>query len=285
MNRPFDILKKRVSHKTQWKIVTALVLLGGIGASGAEPDRVLEYKVTPQGVLHLHVFNPAGHTATDQRPAIVFFFGGGWINGSPDQFFRQSRYLADRGMVAISAEYRIRSKHGTDPRACVQDGRSAMRWVRAHAQELGIDPERIAAGGGSAGGQVAAAAAFCAAFDEPEEYLIVSPRPDALILFNPVIDNSETGFGYDRVKAYWKDFSPMHNIVAGAPPTLFMLGTQDKLIPVETAQEYQRRMQEVGARCEVILYDGQPHGFFNAAGYNETLHDTDAFLQSLGWIK
>lgn len=278
---------QRVSraHGAMVGLVIALLMVSGICASGAEPDRVLDYKATPQGVLRLHIFTPPDYKATDQRPAIVFFFGGGWINGAPKQFFGQSRYLADRGMVAISAEYRTKTNSGTDPRACVRDGRSAVRWVRAHAEELGIDPGRIAAGGGSAGGHVAAAAAFCDQFDEPGEDLTVSCRPDALVLFNPVIDNSETGFGYDRVKAYWKDFSPMHNLRAGAPPTLFMLGTEDKLIPVETAKEYERRMQKVGARCDVILYEGQPHGFFNGARYKETMQDVDHFMKSLGWIK
>ena len=76
--------------------------------------------------------------------AIVFFFGGGWVGGTPKQFFPHCTYLASRGMVAISAEYRVKDRHGVTPLECVLDGKSAVRWVRAHASELGIDPTLIA---------------------------------------------------------------------------------------------------------------------------------------------
>ncbi len=188
-------------------------------------------------------------------------------------------------MVAICADYRTNKNGGVDPRGCVTDVKSAMRWVRAHAGELGIDPQRIAAGGGSAGGHLAAATALIGKFDEAGEDTSVSCRPDALVLFNPVVDNSEKGYGYERVGAYWQDFSPLHNIDKTAPPTLFMLGTKDALIPVAVGEEYKKRMEEVGARCDLRLYDGQPHGFFNGARYFETLTETDRFLESLGFLK
>jgi len=249
----------------------------------AEPDRVVVYKETPQGDLRLHIFYPE-KLSSEKRPAIVFFFGGGWNSGSPSQFYGQSRHLAHRGMVAISAEYRIKKTHHTDPRACVMDAKSAMRWVRSHADELGIDPSRIAAGGGSAGGHLAAATATLSGLNEPDEDISISCKPQALVLFNPVIDSSENGYGYDRVKEYWQDFSPMHNLDKETPPTVFFLGTNDKLIPVETAQKYKRIMEENGGRCDLHLYPDQPHGFFNKAKYNETLGEMDRFLADLGWL-
>lgn len=250
-----------------------------------KPDRVVEYKTVGDKALHLYVFNPPGHEATDKTPAIVFFFGGGWVGGSPSQFYRQSAYLASRGMVAISAEYRTKSSSGTSPRECVKDGKSAVRWVRGHAGELGIDPGRIAAGGGSAGGHVAAATATLQGFNEAGEDTTISCRPDALVLFNPVFDNGPTGYGHDRVKDYWKEFSPIDNIAAGTPPTVVFLGTKDKLIPVDTANRFQKLMQAAGARCDLHLYEGQEHGFFNKAKYAETLIEADKFLASLGYLK
>ena len=116
------------------------------------PDEQKTYKKVGKVELQLHIFNPKGHKASDQRPAIVFFFGGGWSGGTPSQFYPQCEYLAKRGMVAISAEYRVKSRNGTSPLECVKDGNSAVRWVRSHAEELGIDPSKLAAGGGSAGG-------------------------------------------------------------------------------------------------------------------------------------
>lgn len=260
------------------------VLLGGLVLAEVQPGRIVEYKRVGDSTLTLHLFNPPGHKADDQTPAIVFFFGGGWTGGVPKQFYKQSAHLASRGMVAICAEYRIESKHQTSPRECVKDGKSAMRWVRSHAVELGIDPDRIAAGGGSAGGHVAAATATLAGFNEEGEDISVICKPAALVLFNPVFDNGPEGYGYDRVKDYWKEFSPLHNLDASAPPTLVMLGTKDNLIPVATAEAYQAKMKALGVRCDLILYEEQPHGFFNQAKYQETLQAADDFLVSLGYL-
>ena len=112
-------------------------------------------------------------------------------------------------MVAISAQYRTKSSHGTGPKDCVEDGKSAIRWVRGHATELGIDPKRMAVGGGSAGGHVAAASTYCPGFDAAGEDTSISTRADALLLFNPVADNGpDGGRGHKKVKSYWGEFRP-----------------------------------------------------------------------------
>lgn len=253
----------------------------------AEPDYSVVYKTVGETELKLHVFKPEGKK-TEARPAIVFFFGGGWRSGSPDQFYPHCRYLATRDMVAISAEYRVANRNQTSPRECVMDGKSAIRWIREHAAELGVDPDRIAAGGGSAGGHVAAACATTDGFEEPGENTEVSCRPSALVLFNPVFDNGPNGYGYDRVRDYWQAFSPLHTLSKGAPPTVVFLGTEDKYIPVETAQAYERRMEEVGSRCDLFLYEGKRHGFFNyknQESYVITVTEMDRFLVSLGYLE
>lgn len=253
---------------------------------GFDPDESLVYKKIAETELKLHVFYPEGHRASDRRPAIVFFFGGGWVSGSPTQFFPQCEYLASRGMVAISADYRVRSRHKTTPRECVKDGKSAIRWVRKHADQLGIDPKRLAAGGGSAGGHVAAAAGSLEGFEEKDGDLSISSRPDALLLFNPVYDNSPNGYGYNRVKDDWKAISPLHNLNKATPPTAVFLGTDDELIPVATAEAYKRRMQSLRLRSELYLYPDQPHGFFNLGRgfYEAPLRDMDRFLVSIGYL-
>jgi len=248
----------------------------------------VQYKQVEDTKLFLHVFNPKDHKASDRRPAIVFFFGGGWNGGTPKQFEPHCTYLASRGMVAITAEYRVKSRNKTTPFECVKDGKSAIRWVRANAGKLGVDPKRVAAGGGSAGGHVAAATGNCLGLEEEGENLKVSSKPDVLVLFNPVYDNSSKGYGHDRVKPRWKEISPMHNIRKGAPPTIVFLGTKDKLIPVSTAQEYEKRLVAVGSRSELHLYKGATHGFFNKGkgdAYPDTLIKMDDFLNSLGWLK
>ena len=253
-------------------------------AAGPTPDELKTYKKIGGVELKLHIFNPEGHKVGDKRPVIVFFFGGGWNGGTPSQFYPQCEHLAKRGMVAISAEYRVKSRNGTSPLECVKDGNSAVRWVRAHAVELGIDPKKVAAGGGSAGGHVAAATGTTRGIFEEGEDVLVSSKPDALVLFNPVYDNGPKGYGHSRVKKYWKKISPMHNLDKTTPPTIVFLGTKDKLIPVATAEKYRDLMEDAGVKSELFLYEGQPHGFFNKAKYDETVKEMDRFLVQLGFL-
>jgi len=255
-----------------------------------KPDKKVPYKTVTakdggKDELELHIFEPEGHKPGDKTPAIVFFFGGGWMGGTPEHFYPQSRHLASRGMVAICAEYRTAKSHGTSPQECVKDGKSAIRWIRKNASKLAIDPNKLAAGGGSAGGHVAAACGSVKGFNEPGEDTSISCVPNALVLFNPVYDNSTKGYGYDRVKDYWQQFSPMHNIKKSTPPTIVFLGTKDKLIPVETAKKYKELMEKAGVRNDLHIYEGQKHGFFNKIKYKETLQQADKFLVSLGYLK
>jgi len=259
-----------------------------LDVEGFTPDKTVVYKEVGSVELAIHVFTPQDHRPSDKRPAIVFFFGGGWTGGSPSQFYPHCEYLASRGMVAMAAEYRVKSRHGTSPRECVEDGKSAIRWIRAHADELGIDPTRLAAGGGSAGGHVAAATGTVKGFEEEDEDRSISCRPNALVLFNPVYDNGPIGFGFERVQEYWQEFSPIHNISERTPPTIVFLGTKDKLIPTTTAERYKKLMANKGVRCDLLLYKDQPHGFFNHRNkehFTATVIEADKFLASLGYLK
>lgn len=251
------------------------------------------YKKIGDVELSLYVFKPEGHEPSQNRPAAIFFFGGGWNGGSVSHFEQHCKYLASRGMVAIAADYRVKSRQKTTPFECVEDGKSAMRWLRAHADELGIDPDLIAAGGGSAGGHVAAAVATVPGLNSDSDDRSISCVPNALLLFNPVYDNGPDGYGHDRVKERYEEISPLHNIRTGMPPAIVFLGTNDALIPVDTAHKFQSQMREVGSRSELRLYKGQQHGFFNSASYRknalpnyfyETVREMDEFLVSLGFL-
>ena len=244
------------------------------------------YKKVGKRELKLFISNPPDWKVGDKRPAIVFFHGGGWKGGFAAQFNEQSRYLATRGVVCLQAQYRTLGNSPAPPLVCIQDAKSALRWVRSHANELGIDPHRIAAGGGSAGGHLAAFTGMVEGLDDPTDDLSVSPRAQALLLFNPVFDNGPGGFGYERVGERYREFSPLHNITPDDPPALVFLGTADNLIPVATAQKFKAEMEKVGVRCDLHLYQGALHGFFNKSPYREqTLLECDKFLASLGWIE
>jgi alpha-L-fucosidase/acetyl esterase/lipase len=273
------------------RMILMLILGVAFAAQAADtptPDRSVVYKTVGEVSLKLHIFNPPGHKPSGRAPAIVFFHGGGWRGGGYTHFSGQCDYLASRGMVAMTATYRTEKPHGTTPQECVKDAKSAMRWVRAHADELGIDPDRLAAGGGSAGGHMAAATALLDGFNEEGEDTSVSCMPNALVLLNPVADNSADGFGHERVKAYWKKFSPLHNIHKDAPPTLIMTGSEDTAFKVSSAKAYKERMDALGLRCDLHIYEGQPHAFFNKDRslemYFGTMIEADRFLVSLGYL-
>ena len=264
-----------------------------------EGARAEVYKTVGETKLSLYIFEPASGPKAN-RPAIVFFFGGGWTNGSPVQFEQHCRYLASRGLVAITADYRVASRQQAKAVDCVADAKSAIRWVRANATRLGIDPHRIAAGGGSAGGHIAAATGTLPGLDTPGEDTTISSVPDALVLFNPALVLAEleglklAGFGTnmsaERFGIEPRVLSPAHHVKKGVPPTIIFHGKADTTVPYATAEAFVRVMKSAGNRCELVGFDGQQHGFFNYgrgdnSNYHATLVASDRFLASLGWLQ
>lgn len=248
------------------------------------------YKEINGTQLRLNILTPDEMQEDTTYPTIIYFFGGGWNAGSIKQFADKAKYFASKGMITVLADYRVNKRHQTTPFDAVRDAKSAMRYLRLNAKKLQIDTNRIVAAGGSAGGHLAAATSIIGGLNEPNEDLTISTKANALILYNPVIDNSEAGYGYERIGERYKEISPMHNIKQGAPPTLFMLGSKDHLIPVSTGKEYQARMQAVGSRCDLIIYEGVGHGFFNVKKNDSKYHEltnqqSEQFLRSLGYIK
>jgi arylsulfatase A-like enzyme/acetyl esterase/lipase len=272
--------------------ITALVLLAGPAAAQKGKFKLTDapvkttdfvYKKTPEGELTLHGFFPADWKPTDRRPVVVFFFGGGWKNGSYTQFVPQAEYFASRGLVALSADYRIESKHKTGPEKAVEDAKSAIRWVRANADKLGIDPDKVVASGGSAGGHLAAATAMVAKFDSPDDPK-VSAKPNALVLFNPFLNGTgRTIKGTDGSNVA-DAISCTPNLVRVTPPAAIFFGTKDPMLG--QGKEYVAAAMPLGVRAELWTADGQPHTFFNRPPWLElTTRKADEFLASLGYLK
>lgn len=252
-------------------------------ATGQTSSREV-YKVVGEDSLELEIYYPPSNDAP--KPAMIFFFGGGWNQGSTQQFQPHAEHFAERGLVTVLADYRVRSRNQSSPFDALEDAKSAIRYLKTHADRFGIDSSKIIASGGSAGGHLAAATAFISRFNAKDDPKI-SSTPAALVLFNPVIDNGPGGYGYERVGEQYKDFSPLHNLTEGAPPTLFFLGTEDRLIPVITAEYYAMVMKKMGSECELILYEGEGHGFFNFRNkeiYLKTLVETETFLRKTGFM-
>lgn len=267
---------------------------GGRTFGGAEAaDRAPQvYKTVGARKLTLNFDYPPDWKPSDKRPAVVFFFGGGWTSGTPAQFKPQAEYFAKRGLVCARADYRLRGRDGITPDKCVEDALSAMRWVRSHAAQFGIDPNRIVAAGGSAGGHLAACTFFAeginAAGDDPS----VSPKPNAMILYNPVLDlvavraeravrNGNFFAGVDD--ATLKRISPALYLRKETPPTLLLDGTKDWLNP--QIRGFVEKGKSLGAPVEAWYAEGQSHGFFNKSPWLEkTTAEADAFLCRIGYL-
>ncbi|MBT28248.1 MAG: hypothetical protein CMO01_01215 [Thalassobius sp.] len=251
--------------------------------------KTLLYKVTPQDSLFVDVYYPTDFKQGDKKPAIVFYFGGGWVNGTRDHFKKQSQYLASKGMISITADYRIQSIHNTTPIEAMQDARSAMRWVKQNAESLGIDLEKLAAGGGSAGGHLAAVTATLDNYDDPNDDLSISTKPKALVLFNPVIDTTPKGYGAEKMGKDKKKASPARHVKKGLPPTIIFHGTADVTVPFENVKRFEQLMIKKGNECVLIPFEGQAHGFFNYKEGNEkyfeeTVKRMETFLREKGYL-
>ena len=258
------------------------------------------YKKVGDVELKIHFFMPPGHKPTDRAPAVVFFFGGGWLRGSPGQFVPQCKYFASRGMVAATADYRVFERHHAMVADCTADAESAMRWVRANAKRLGVAPDRIASSGGSAGGHLAAAVGTLDDMTGDADKS-VSFRPNAMILFNPAADLTRVESTPDtpakkrfnllaRLGAKPEDLSPADHVKPGLPPTIIFHGKSDNLIPIASVEAFAKTMKKAGNKCEVVGFEGQGHGFFNYSTkgnryFGETMRLADRFLASLGWLK
>lgn len=258
-------------------------------AAKLEPTRKIVYKTVGDRELHLDLFEPEGLKPSDRRACFVFIHGGGWGGGEPRRMYTYCDHFAKLGLLCASLQYRLISKGppATTPFDSVKDGRSAIRYIKAHAAQLGVDPEKIVVAGGSAGGHVAAATALFDDVNDETDNPSVTATPAALVLFYPVIDTGPQGYGNAKCGANWKQISPVDHVRAGLPPTLVFHGTGDTVTPFAGAKLFDERMKAVGNRCELVVNDGGVHGYFL---YDRKLYDgavarTEEFLRSLGLLQ
>ncbi len=272
---------------------------------------LVTYKTPPSGPLTMAVFDPPGWKPSDMRPAIVFIHGGAWVAGDAKVFFPHARYFASRGAVTISIEYRLAKPDGPGVPECLADCKSALRYLRAHAAKMGVDPDRIAAFGDSAGGHLAAALGACAGFDDPQDDLRVSAVPDALVLCNPIVDMTEGSWvkfvmqgdqmsknvqpgdlhPTDAQTAQARALSPLFQIKPGQPPAVLMHGTDDHIVNAQQAQAFADADKKAGNRCDLIWMQGGRHAFV-VADYTApesvvvaAIRHADDFFVSLGWLR
>jgi len=273
--------------KQTMAIPTALlIMLGNFSASAARVTKTVTYKTVGSRQLQMHIHFPEDWQASDSRPAMIFFFGGGWNGGSVDQFLPQADYFAARGLVTARADYRVKSRDGVTPDQCVADARSAVRWLRQHANELGIDPRKLISSGGSAGGHLAACMMIKQSVESPKDDTSISTIPQAMVLFNPVLsfEHEEIITRLGDRQHLARKISPTAHLSKQSPPALILFGTEDRLKAFGDA--YWEKAADLDVRADQFLAEGQGHGFFNRSPWLEqTTTAADKFLASLGFLE
>jgi acetyl esterase/lipase len=252
---------------------------------GRNAPVVRTYKTVGSTSLDAHIFPAAGAKPGEKRPAFLFFHGGGWAAGMPEWGYGSCRRYAERGLVGISFEYRLRWRHGTTPLESVADAKSGVRWARTHAAELGIDPNRIVVAGFSAGGHLTAATGIVPDHDEAGEDTTVSATPAAMVLMSAAVDVAGDGWVRECLAGRGDpaEISPAQYVRSGLPPAIVFHGLQDELCPFPKTEAFCERMKASGNRCELHSFKGGH--FRESADWTVINEKTDAFLASLGFLE
>ncbi len=266
------------------------------------PDAVrasyrLPYAETPDGPQFLDLYVPR---AKAPHPAVVLIHGGGWVKGAREDFTTVAIRLASEGYMAATIDYRLAAEGKKTYPEALHDCKSAVRWLRAHAAEYGVDPDRVAAVGSSAGGQLAA---MLGVTGNKEVFEGEGGHPDessevqaVCVMAGPVDLTSEEMIAYSRQSPTWfanlylgktfdedrqlhRQASPIHHVDETAPPFLFIDGSEDT--PGERYTEFREMLDSLKVRNELKVIEGGKHGMWKFHPWFEpTMETLIPFLDS-----
>jgi acetyl esterase/lipase len=247
-----------------------------------QPDSIKMYKTIGNIELEAHIFYPENHSKRDKAPVYAFFHGGGWAVGIPEWGYQNCQWYQEKGMVAISFEYRLIDIHGSNIIDCVKDVNSAILWIRNNANELGIDPNKIVAAGFSAGGHLASATAILDEFTLYENGF--NSKPNAFIAHSASYDLTKGNFFKRQSDGNPESISNHHHVKKGLPPALFFHGTNDHLAPISEFTAFRDQMELYNNEFEYKIFQNVGHFFNNEKASEEVRELTDQFLQKQGYI-
>lgn len=201
-------------------------------------------------------------------PGIIIVHGGGWVRGDRELDVEPLfKPLSDAGFAWFSIDYRL-ARDVTQFGVAIADVENAIRFVKSHAAEFNIDPDRIALIGESAGGQLAAMAALRAPAADSVKAVVALYAPTDLVTLlknsnyiPPRIRSSIEGTPWESfILAGLAQLSPIENIRRDMPPFLLIHGTADSLVPISQSRDMCARMRQAGASCELFPVEGAGHG-------------------------
>jgi acetyl esterase/lipase len=263
----------------------------------------IAYRKVGNDVLKLDIYAPRdgrGKSAT-----VIHFHGGGWIKGTRQEYVQRLAPYIEKGWIAVNVDYRLAST--AQAPAAVEDCRCALRWVLEHAEEYGIDRNRVVVTGGSAGGHLALMAGMlpgasgfdrCPPFDDSAQTTPpAGPEPPVAAIVNwfGATDVAELLAGpYRRTFAVtWigdgpgaedlaRRLSPLSYVQPGVPPVATVHGDADPTVPYSHATRLNEAMKRAGADHRLHTVRGGRHGNFTPAQYDEAWAQVFGFLGGLG---
>jgi acetyl esterase len=275
-------------------VITLLCALAGLSLAAETPTKggfdgpagkPHTYKSSAGKERRMEIYFPPNHDPAKAKvPGLILFHGGGWTAGNLRQFRTACAYFASRGLVCATAEYQMLGKGEiaklpkgqSFKRVCVTDAKSAIRWFKQHAGELGIDPHRIITGGGSAGGHISALATLNPGLNDPADPKDINTDVVAYLWFNPA---------FSPVDARDSEVDILRHQRAVLPPAIVFFGDQD-IIWKDHWDKAHAKWKELGARNpNLLLAKGQAHSFFNKEPWRTvTLIEADKFLVKHGLL-
>jgi acetyl esterase len=242
------------------------------------------YKTSAGQGRRMEIFFPPHHDpAKAKTPGLILFHGGGWTRGDLGQFRVACAYFASRGLVCATAEYQLPDKATMEAlpqghshkRLCITDAKSAIRWFKANAAELGIDPDRVITGGGSAGGHISALATMNPRLNDPADPAAIDTSVVAYLWFNPAFSP-----GDDKDS----EIDILHHQKADLPPAIVFFGDKDRWLPGWNRAH--AKWKEHGVKMiDLRIAAGEEHGFFNKPHWRTvTLIAADEFLVKHGLL-
>jgi acetyl esterase/lipase len=257
---------------------------------GVKEERDIVYGMGGEKELQLDLYSPKD--LTEPVPAMIFIHGGGWRKGKRQDYKMYTTQFAAKGYVTATVTYRL-GPEGYFPN-CVEDVKCAVRWMRANAEELHVDPERIAVIGGSAGGHLSMMVGYSSDVPELEGtggHEGVSSAVAAVIdIYGPtdfttgpnrnhkLLTNFMQGT-YEELPEKFAKGSPLTYVDESDPPTLIFHGTVDSLVPVRQSDLLAERFQSLGMTYWYDRIDGWPHAMDVAQSVNDRVIEvTTAFL-------
>jgi acetyl esterase len=234
---------------------TAIAANPATDAAGA---KIYTYRQIDGREEKAYVFLPS--TPGTHRAAVLIFHGGAWQMGDGTWMEYRAKEFAAKGMVGISLDYTLdKDGPGPSPIDSVDDACAAFIWVRAHAKEFGIDPNRVAGSGWSAGGHLVAAAALLPSVNGKP--IPPNARPNALLLYSAALNMANDPFFMRLMKDKGDPaaYSPLQFVHRGLPPTNIIQGEEDSIVYAKDARAFCEAAQKVGTRCDLHIYPGVGH--------------------------